>query len=133
MMRWIRRTLILVLVLFSLANAARAALAIQFANTLPADLSAIPPAYLVLMGLVWAFAFGLTAIGVWRSRQWAARGTITTIMLYQANLWLNHFAFSRSTEATQREGFAALLSVISFVLISGAALIVNRHTSHVKS
>ena len=64
--------------------------------------------------------------GFARSRGWAARVTIASIVLYQANLWLNHFVFAKSPEAAARAGFAALLSVASIVVIAGAAMFIQR-------
>jgi len=116
-----RRLLIAALIAFTLANLIRAALAIQQAAS-PDVPVAEPPAYLFLISLVWAAAFGACAFGFARSLRWAARVTIAVIVLYQANLWLNHFVFARSPEASARAGFAALLSVLSIVLITGAAL-----------
>ncbi len=130
MRRLIRRVLALTLALFGLANAVRVVLALQALEQIPAGVTAIPPVYIAAMSAVWAVVFAWVAYGVARSRQWSARGTIATIVLYQANLWLNHFAFSRSTEATQREGFAALLSVLSIVWIGGMALIAKRFMTH---
>lgn len=116
-----RRVLIAALIAFTLANIIRAALAIQQA-ALPDVPVAEPPAYVFVMSLVWAAAFGASAFGFARSRRWAARVTIAVIVLYQANLWLNHFVFARSPEANARAGFAALLSAASIVLVAGAAL-----------
>jgi len=126
-----KRLLVISLSLFALANVARAVLAAQQAATLSSGLSAIPPGYIVVMGIGWAIAFGIAVFGGVRSRPWAARVTIAIIVLYQANLWLNHFAFSRSGEAYERTGFAALLSIVSIVLVSGAVMIVKRQTSNV--
>lgn len=123
----IRRVLAVTLALFSLANVARAILAIQQAIQLPDLPVAAPPLYLVVMSVVWAIAFSVGVYGVVRSRHWASRVTIAVIVLYQANLWLNHFAFSRSTEATARAGFAALLSALSIAFISSAVLWSGRH------
>jgi hypothetical protein len=117
-----RRLLACALALFSAANAARAALALQQAMQLPDLPSTPPPAYLIAMGAAWALAFGACAYGIFRSRRWAPRVTITAIVLYQANLGFNHVAFSRSSEAEARVGFAALLSVASIALITAAAL-----------
>lgn len=126
-----KRVLVVALGLFSLANAVRLVQAIQQmqleqTGQLPAGLSAIPAAYLAAISLIWAVAFGFAAVNVARSRSWAARVTIAVIVLYQANLWLNHVAFTRSAEAEARVGFAALLSAGSIAAISIAALIVDR-------
>jgi hypothetical protein len=123
-----RRLLAIALALFCLANAARAVLAVQEANQLPDVPSAIPPGYVSAMSVAWAVAFGVCAYGIWRSRHWAPRVTIVAIVLYQANLWLNHIVFTRSPEANERIGFAALLSALSIVLISGAALFLEWRT-----
>jgi hypothetical protein len=117
-----RRLLALALALFSAANVWRAVLSAQQAIALPDLPTAEPPLYLAAMSSAWAVAFGACAFGIMRSRRWAPRVTIAAIVLYQANLWLNHIAFSRSSEAAARVGFAALLSVASIVLIAAAAL-----------
>lgn len=120
-----RRLLIVALSLFALANIARAFLALQQLALTDVPV-AEPPAYLFVTSLAWAAIFATCAFGFAQSRGWAARVTIAAIMLYQANLWLNHFVFARSPEAAARAGFAALLSVISIVLIAGAALWIQR-------
>ena len=120
-----RRLLIVALIAFTFTNIVRAALALQQA-ALPDVPVAEPPAYMFVMSLVWAAAFGACVFGFARSRGWAARVTIAIIVLYQANLWLNHFLFARSPEANARAGFAGLLSVASIVLVAGAALWVER-------
>jgi hypothetical protein len=117
-----RRLLALALALFSAANAARTILALQQAIQLPDLPSSPPPAYLAAMGVIWAVVFGACAVGIAQSRRWAPRVTIAAIVLYQANLWFNHAAFTRSPEAEARVGFAALLSVASIVVIGAAAL-----------
>ena len=120
-----RRLLIATLVLFAFANLARAALALQqlALGDVPV---AEPPAYLFVISLAWAAVFATCAFGFARSRRWAARVTISAIVLYQTNLWLNHLVFARSSEAVASAGFAALLSALSIVIVSGAALWVRR-------
>ena len=120
-----KRVLAFVLIVFSVANVARAILSLQEAQQSQV-VTAVPPFYLVAMSSVWAIAFAVTAYGIVRDRRWAPRDTIATIVLYQANLWLNRLAFTRSSEATARIGFAALLSAVSIIVIGGAALIVER-------
>ncbi|MFC1466024.1 MAG: hypothetical protein ACFLMY_14375 [Candidatus Brachytrichaceae bacterium NZ_4S206] len=121
-----RLALVVVSSLFALANAARALLAMQQAAWLPDVPVAAPVAYIVLMSAAWAIAFGICAFGLARSRRWSARVTIATIVSYQANLWLNHFAFTRSSEANARAGFGVLLSVLAIVCVGGAALWLDR-------
>jgi hypothetical protein len=118
-----KRLLAAVLALFCLANVARVILAVQQANQLPDLPTDLPPAYLAVMSAIWAVAFGVCAAGILRSRRWAPRATIAVIVLYQANLWLNHFAFTRSAEAIERTGYAALLSVISIIAIGSISLL----------
>lgn len=120
-----RRLLTAALILLTLANIARALLALQQIALVDVPV-AEPPAYIFVMSLAWAVVFAMCAFGCARSRGWAARVTIAAIVLYQANLWLNHFVFARSPEAAARAGFAALLSVISIVLVAGAAIFVHR-------
>ncbi len=121
-----RLALVVVSALFALANAARALLAAQQAVQLPDLPAAAPAAYIVLMSAAWAVAFGICAIGLARSRRWAPRVTIVVIVSYQANLWLNHFAFARSSEANARAGFGILLGALSILCIGGAALWLDR-------
>lgn len=129
-----RRLLAIALALFCLANGARAFLAVQQAAQMPELPTAIPPAYLSAMSILWAAAFGVCALGIWQSRRWAPRVTIIAIVLYQANLWLNYAVFTRSPEAFERAGFSALLSALSIVLIGGAAFFqewrMRRQTRH---
>jgi hypothetical protein len=120
-----RRLLIAALIAFSLANLIRAALALQLLALADVPVTE-PPAYVFLMSIAWAAGFGACAIAFARSRAWAARVTIAVIVLYQANLWLNHFVFARSPESEARAGFAALLSVASIVIVAGAAMLVQR-------
>ncbi|BCX05887.1 MAG: hypothetical protein KatS3mg053_3825 [Candidatus Roseilinea sp.] len=122
----VRLALVVASLLFALANAGRAFLAMQQAARLPDLPVAAPAPYIALMSLAWAIAFGVCAFGLARSRRWAARVTIVVIVSYQANLWLNHLAFSRSSEANERAGFGILLSMLSIAIISGAALWLDR-------
>jgi len=124
-----RRALVVVSSLFALANAARAVLTIQQAIRLPDLPTAAPPPYMALMSAIWAFAFGASALGLARSRGWAPRATIAVILLYQANLWLNHLAFTRSTDAAERAGFGVLLSLLSILSVGGAALWLDRRSA----
>lgn len=121
-----RLALVVVSSLFALANAARALLAMQQAARLPDVPVAAPAAYIVLMSAAWTIAFGICAFGLARSRRWSARVTIATVVSYQANLWLNHFAFARSSEANERAGFGVLLSVLAIACVGGAALWLDR-------
>jgi hypothetical protein len=120
-----RRLLIIALIAFAFANLIRAALAAQQAALLDVPV-AEPTAYVMVISAAWAAAFGACAFAFLRSRAWAARVTIAVIVLYQANLWLNHLAFARSPEAEARAGFAALLSVASIAFVAGAAILVQR-------
>jgi hypothetical protein len=124
-----RLVLVVVSSLFALANAARAALTVQQAARLSDLPIAAPLPYIVLMSAVWAFAFGASAFGLARSRRWAPRVTIAVILLYQVNLWLNHLAFTRSTEAAERAGFGILLSLLSILGVGGAALWLDRRSA----
>ncbi|GIV84763.1 MAG: hypothetical protein KatS3mg052_1770 [Candidatus Roseilinea sp.] len=117
-----RLALVVATALFALANAARALLAVQQAARLPDLPAAAPAPYVAIMSVAWAIAFGACALGLARARCWAARVTIVTIVLYQAHLWLNHWAFTRSSEANARAGFGTLLSALSILCIGGAAL-----------
>lgn len=122
----VRFALVVASALFALANAARAILAAQQLAHLPDLPVAAPPIYIVLMSVGWAIAFSVCAFGLARSRRWAARVTIVVIVLYQANLWLNHLAFARSSEAYARAGFGVLLSMLSILSMGGAALWLDR-------
>lgn len=117
----VKRVLAVTLAGFALANLARAILAAQHAIQLPDLPTATPAPYLVWVGMVWAIGFGACAYGIARSRRWAPRVTIAAIVLYQANLWLNHLAFARSSESFAREGFGLVLGALSIVVIGGAA------------
>lgn len=122
----VRLILVVVSSLFALANVTRAFLAVQQAIRLPDLPVAAPAPYIMLMSAAWAIAFGVCAFGLARSHRWAPRATIIVIVLYQANLWLTHLAFSRSSEANARAGFGILLGVLFIVCIGGAALWLDR-------
>ncbi|MCS6849479.1 MAG: hypothetical protein RMN52_17405 [Anaerolineae bacterium] len=122
----VRLVLVVVSSLFALANVVRAFLAVQQANRLPDLPVAAPAPYIMLMSAAWAIAFGVCAFGLARAHRWAPRVTIIVIVLYQANLWLNHLAFARSSEANARAGFGILLSALSIVAVGGAALWLDR-------
>lgn len=124
-----RLALVVATALFALANAARALLAAQQAARLPDLPAAAPAPYVALMSAAWAVGFGVCALGLARARRWAARVTIMVIVLYQANLWLNHLAFTRSSEAHARAGFGALLSALSILCVGGAALWLKRRSA----
>lgn len=121
-----RLALVIATTLFALANAARALLAAQQAARLPDLPAAALAPYIALMSIAWTIAFGVCAFGLARSRRWSARVTIATVVSYQANLWLNHFAFARSSEANARAGFGVLLSALAILCVGGAALWLDR-------
>ncbi|MCS7055794.1 MAG: hypothetical protein NZM18_06425 [Thermoflexales bacterium] len=122
----VRHALVIACLLFAFANVARAILVVQQAARLPDLPVAAPAPYIALMSAIGGIAFGVCAFGLACSRRWAPRVTIVTIVSYQAYLWLNHIAFARSSEATERAGFGILLSALSIACVGGAALWVDR-------
>ncbi|MCL5999791.1 MAG: hypothetical protein M1546_27565 [Chloroflexi bacterium] len=105
------RLLILTLLLLCLENAARAGLSILQAIQLSDLPTSLSPIYVATMSAVWAVGFAACAYGVARLNSWAPGAVVVTLLLYQANLWINRLAFSRSSEAFETTGFRALLSI----------------------
>jgi len=123
-----KRVLTVVLIAFGIANIARLIVSGQTTQATQSG-TALPPLYLAVMSGIWAVVFAWAAYATARAHPLAARDTIAAIVLYQANLWLNRLAFTRSPEVPARTGFAALLSTVSIVVITALALIVHRRLS----
>jgi hypothetical protein len=103
--------LFIVLLLLCVENVARFGLSIQQAIQLPDLPTSLSPVYVAAMSAVWAVAFGACAYGVARLSAWAPRVVIVTVLLYEANLWINRLVFSRSSEAYATVGFRVLLTL----------------------
>lgn len=84
------------------------------------------PIYLAVMSVCWASIFWVCVVAVVKKRKHAPRVSICATVLYQANLWLNHFVFTRSTEAFERVEFNALLSLVSLFVVTLPAIILER-------
>ncbi len=100
-------------------NAWRAVLAVQIQQLdflRDFDLSG-PQTALTLTGILWAFGFGASAIGLFRLRRWARRWTLAAIALYQANLWLIRLAFERSSMEPLTRPADAAVSILSILLV----------------
>jgi hypothetical protein len=122
----VKRFLIIVLLFFSSINFARCFLAIQQFIVLPDLPTSMSPIYLAVMSVCWASIFWVCVVAVVKKRKHAPRVSICATVLYQANLWLNHFVFTRSTEAFERVEFNALLSLVSLFVVTLPAIILER-------
>ena len=108
------RLLSLILLWFCLENLARVVLSLRQAHELPYLATAMPPYYLAVMGAAWFVAFAANLIVAWLRPEWAVLFSLGVMAIYQANLWLNRFAFGRSGEVAETAGFHAILTVASF-------------------
>jgi hypothetical protein len=88
--------LVLLLSVFNLLGAISAAQRYTVLSQLPLSL---PAAYLLLKSLVWAVVFAALAVGLWRLREWARRGTLAAASLYVALGWAERLLFAQSDYA----------------------------------
>lgn len=111
----------LVLLLGSVLNLARAIWAFRQADALPqVPLStSMPMAWLAGMSLVWAIVFALCSFGLWGMRPWGRMGTLIAVTLYHGIIWVNHILFDRSEYAKQEWPFALLHTLVVLVIVWG--------------
>jgi hypothetical protein len=53
----------------------------------------LPPVVPLASSAVWAAAFAVMAIGLWRLKPWARWGTLAAITLYLVQFWIERLAF----------------------------------------
>ena len=82
----------------------------------------LPPAYLIVSHTVWAAAFAILAVGLWRLREWGRVGTLLASMLYLAQGWIERLLLSRSDYARETIPYALGLNVIGLALVWGILL-----------
>jgi len=114
------RLTLLVLGWLCAENLARAILSILQARALPDVPTSLPPWYVAAAGAVWFAVFAAAFVLAARRSARAAVFSLAALAVYQANLWLNRLALSRSSEAIETAGFRAILSALSFVALAGA-------------
>lgn len=114
----------LVLLWFCLENLARVVLSVGQARDLPDLPTSLSPTYVAIMSAIWFLAFAACLVVVARRMPRAAAISMSVLALYQANLWLNRAALSRSSEAGETMGFRAILAVLSLAVL-GSALVIS--------
>lgn len=116
------RLLLAFLLLLCLANVATVGLSINQIMELPGLPTHLPPIYVAVMSALWAVAFGVCAFGTLILQPWTPRVISVVSVLYQLNLWVNRFAFGRSSEAFETLGFRALLTLVTLGITFGLLL-----------
>jgi F0F1-type ATP synthase assembly protein I len=126
-----RRWLIALLMLHTLANAARAVLAWRQDAALDGLLElSTPRGYLAAFGALWALVFAACAWLVRAQRTVASRVTIGVAVAYQAALWINLLAFTRSDDVWARLAFLLGWSLVALLsLIIPALLLKSGNTA----
>jgi hypothetical protein len=124
--RLARRWLIVLLALHAFANGARAILAWRQDDALAGlvELS-MPRGYLAAFGALWSFVFIANTLLVRAQLKPASRVTIGIAVAYQAALWVNLLAFTRSDEVWARLAFLLGWSVVALVSIILPALLLK--------
>jgi hypothetical protein len=121
-----RRWLIALLALHACANAARAVLAWRQDSALDGLLElAMPRGYLAVFGALWALIFGACALLVRAQRTVASRVTIGIAVAYQAALWINLLAFTRSDDVWARLAFLLGWSLVALLSLIIPALLLK--------
>jgi uncharacterized membrane protein (DUF2068 family) len=82
----------------------------------------LPAGALAASAAVWAVAFGLLAVGLWRLKQWARRGTLVAIPVYLAQIWVERLVFGQSDFLRVTIPFYAVLHVLTLALVWGILL-----------
>jgi hypothetical protein len=77
----------------------------------------LPPAYLIATSALWAVIFGGLAVGLWRLREWARRGTLVALALYLALGWVERLVFGRSDYSRVTMPFYAAAHLLSLTLV----------------
>jgi hypothetical protein len=112
---------LLVLLLGSGLNAARAVWALQQADALdnvPLSTS-LPMPWLSATSLLWAGVFAVCTIGLWRLRAWGRKGTLIAVTLFHVQIWLHHILFDRSDYAKRVWPFALLHTLVVLIIVWG--------------
>jgi len=87
---------------------------------------ALPPAYLLGRGVVWALAFAALAAGLWWTKHWARLGTPTALSVYVAAGWVERLIFAQSDYAQVSAPCFALLQAMALAVVWG--LLLRRRT-----
>lgn len=82
----------------------------------------LPAGALVASAAVWAVAFGLLAVGLWRLKQWARRGTLVAFTVYLAQIWVERLVFGQSDYLRVTTPFYAMLHVLTLAVVWGILL-----------
>ncbi len=104
-------------------NLARAVLSVLQARALPDLPTSLSPWVVAASGALWFAVFAAAFALVARRARHAAAFSLAAMAAYQANLWLNRLALSRSSEAIETAGFRAILSALSFAALAGALIV----------
>jgi hypothetical protein len=78
----------------------------------------VPPAYLVLSSAVWTVLFGPLAVGLWRCKHWARRGTPLVLALYLVVVWVERLVLGRSDFVRATVPYYLTLHLISLAFVS---------------
>lgn len=103
-------------------HALGAAAAIQGYTVLQQLPLALPPAYLLGRGVVWAAVFAALAGGLWWMKHWARLGTPIALTVYVAAGWVERLGFAQSDYAQVSAPCFAALQVLGLALVWGLLL-----------
>ena len=107
--KWVTGLALLILVL-ALANSVRMGVAVTYWRRLPQLPMTVSMLYLAGGGLIWAVAFGISALGLFRFRAWGRWATLTAATSYAIHMWFNHLCFEASAYPRQSWGGEAVES-----------------------
>lgn len=79
----------------------------------------VPPGYLLAGDAVWAVAFGVAAVGLWRRERWARLGSPLALTLYIAHDWINRLWFNPSDYGQVTQPCAAVFHIVVLALAWG--------------
>ncbi len=77
----------------------------------------LPAAYLVVSSALWAVVGGALAVGLWRLREWARRGTLAAGTLYVAVSWLERLLVAQSDYAQVSAPFFLAFQALWLLLL----------------
>ena len=96
--------------------------AIQRYTVLSALPLSLPAAYLIASSAVWTVALGTLAVGLWRQKEWARRGTLLALALYVALGWVERLLLARSDYAAVSAPFVLVFQT-AWLLLAWLALL----------
>jgi hypothetical protein len=82
----------------------------------------LPAGVLAASAAVWAVVFSLLAVGLWRLKDWARRGTLLAVPAYLAQIWIERLVFAQSDYVRVSIPFYAGLHLLTLAVMWGILL-----------